>query len=102
MDACLAVEREIDKVLGKFRDIDRQSSGTLTELLQHIEVIRQELQESEYDVPFLDMTVCLVSQFGLFLFGSLLSVLSTETRPVSLKWIARKFPTTRNNVSVTC
>ena len=45
MDACQSVEREIDKVLSKFSDIDRQTSDTLNELLKLIENIKQELSE---------------------------------------------------------
>merc|ERR1711963_908846 len=50
MDACQAVEREIDKVLSKFVDIDRQTADNLTDLLKLIDNVRQDLAEdSESD-----------------------------------------------------
>ena len=48
MDACLAVEREIDKVLTKFADIDRHATSTLQELLAYVQGIKQELHEGMY------------------------------------------------------
>lgn len=48
MDACLAVEREIDKVLGRFNDIEQNASKTLQELLNHIKEIRQDLIEGRF------------------------------------------------------
>ncbi|XP_077992250.1 E3 ubiquitin-protein ligase RMND5A-like [Glandiceps talaboti] len=43
MDACLSVEREVDKVFGKFQQIASHSQKTLEELIQHVEGIRNEL-----------------------------------------------------------
>ena len=45
MDACLAVEREIDKVLSKFEEVGSQSGVNLEELLSQIQGIKKELEE---------------------------------------------------------
>ena len=47
MDACAAVEREVDKVLGKFRDVDKHANNSLQEIVLHIQGIKSELQEGE-------------------------------------------------------
>lgn len=43
MDACCAVEREIDKVLLKFGSIKDHSDRTLQDLLNYIENLKTEL-----------------------------------------------------------
>ena len=48
MDACQAVEREIDKVLTKFSDIDRQTADNLTDLLKLIDNVKQELVDGGF------------------------------------------------------
>ena len=53
MDPCLAVEREIDKVLTKFDDISGQSSESLDDLLNHIQGIKRELEEGERSAKYL-------------------------------------------------
>ncbi|ELU09727.1 hypothetical protein CAPTEDRAFT_159757, partial [Capitella teleta] len=45
MDACGAVEKEIDKVLTKFDDIRRNSSTTIDDLLNHVNNIRREIED---------------------------------------------------------
>ena len=48
MDACAAVEKEVDKVLNKFRDAERISSNNLDELLQNLSDVQEELQQGRY------------------------------------------------------
>lgn len=45
MDACFSVEREIEKVLSKFSEIDRQTADSIQELLLYVENIKEELEE---------------------------------------------------------
>ena len=45
MEACLAVEREVDKVLAKFNDVDKQTVNTINNLVSQIENIKEELIE---------------------------------------------------------
>lgn len=44
MEACLAVEREVDKVLSKFGSINDHADRVLGELLMYIEGLKTELQ----------------------------------------------------------
>ena len=43
MDACLSVQKEVDKVLGKFDGIKSHSKRTLEELIDSLNNIRHEL-----------------------------------------------------------
>jgi hypothetical protein len=44
MDACLAVDHEVDKVLSKFGDIRRSYSDGLQDLIENLENIKNNLQ----------------------------------------------------------
>lgn len=44
MDACCAVEREVDRVLSKFGSINEHASRILTELISYIESLKLELE----------------------------------------------------------
>jgi len=48
MDACLAVERDIDKVISKFDEISTQTSNQLDDLLVYVNNIKKELEEREF------------------------------------------------------
>lgn len=45
MDACTAVEREVDKVLSKFGLINEHAEKVLRDLINHIESLKKELEE---------------------------------------------------------
>ncbi|XP_033633232.1 E3 ubiquitin-protein ligase RMND5A-like [Asterias rubens] len=47
MDACLSVQKEVDKVLGKFDGIKAHSQRTLEELIDSLNNIRHELSSAE-------------------------------------------------------
>mgnify|MGYP001550077309 CR=1 FL=1 len=47
MDACSAVEKEIDKVLSKFDDIHRHSESNIDELLNHVQNIKKDIEAGE-------------------------------------------------------
>lgn len=47
MEACLAVEREVDKVLSKFGSINDHADRTLGDLLAYIEGLKSELQNGK-------------------------------------------------------
>ena len=47
MDACLAVEKEIDRVLSKFGDINGNAGRILSDLVSHIERIKAELENGK-------------------------------------------------------
>ncbi|XP_043273816.1 E3 ubiquitin-protein ligase RMND5A isoform X2 [Venturia canescens] len=49
MEACNIVERELDKVLSKLTDINNQASIVLTDLINHIENLKKELEEAPPD-----------------------------------------------------
>lgn len=44
MEACLAVEREADKVLIKFGSINEHAERVLSDLLSYIESLKNELE----------------------------------------------------------
>lgn len=44
MDACLAVEKEIDRVLTKFGSINEHAERVLNDLISYIENLKVELQ----------------------------------------------------------
>ena len=48
MDACLAVEKDIGKVLSKFEDIKNVTDGKLQELLNYINIIKREIHEGTH------------------------------------------------------
>lgn len=45
MEACTAVEREVDKVLTKFGSISEHGDSTLRDLINHIESLKKELED---------------------------------------------------------
>ena len=45
MESCVAVEKEIEKVLSKFSYIDKHTANCFQELLTYIEGIKRELVE---------------------------------------------------------
>ena len=47
MEACLAVEKDVDKVLSKFGAINEHSKRVLTELVTQIENLKAELQNGK-------------------------------------------------------
>lgn len=47
MDACTAVEKEIDKVLSKFGNINEHADKIITDLIKFIENINTELQQGK-------------------------------------------------------
>ncbi|XP_075223460.1 required for meiotic nuclear division 5 protein souji [Lycorma delicatula] len=49
MEACVAVEREVEKVLTKFGGINEHASRVLKDVSKHIESIKNELDESPPD-----------------------------------------------------
>lgn len=47
MDACLAVEREVDKVIAKFGDIRQSYSDVFQQLIDDIETVKNNLQTND-------------------------------------------------------
>lgn len=47
MDACLAVEKEVDRVLSKFGNISEHADRVIADLIAYIENINSELQQGE-------------------------------------------------------
>lgn len=47
MDACIAVEREVDKVLSKFENVRHNYSEVLQELIDSLETIKSDLQTND-------------------------------------------------------
>lgn len=47
MEACLAVEKEIDRVLTKFGDINGNTGRILSDLITHIERLKTELENGK-------------------------------------------------------
>ena len=45
MDGCLSVQKEVDKVLSKFQDINGKATHSLQELLQRITDVKKEIAE---------------------------------------------------------
>lgn len=45
MEACIAVEREIDKVLSKFGGISDHAERVMRDVCSHIENLKKELEE---------------------------------------------------------
>lgn len=57
MDACIAVDREIDKVLSKFGDIRESYSSTLQQLIDELETVKNDLQKNTDNGKVL-FTIC--------------------------------------------
>jgi len=50
MEACNAVEREVDKVLSKFGAINEHAEAVLRDLINHIQTLKKDLEEGKYGV----------------------------------------------------
>lgn len=48
MEACNAVEREVDRVLSKFNDIHEHAGRTLSDLVAYISDLKRELENGEF------------------------------------------------------
>ena len=57
MDACLGVEREVDKVLSKFDGIKGHAEKTLEELTESMRSVKEELEHGKYIQYFEGETV---------------------------------------------
>lgn len=55
MDACCAVEREVDKVLSKFSTINEHADRVISDLIVYIENLKKELENGEY---FITLFIC--------------------------------------------
>lgn len=47
MEACNAVEREVDKVLSKFGAINEHAETVLHDLINHIQSLKKDLEEGK-------------------------------------------------------
>lgn len=47
MEACNAVEREVDKVLSKFGAINEHAEAVLRDLINHIQSLKKDLEEGK-------------------------------------------------------
>lgn len=61
MEACIAVEREIDKVLTKFGGINDHAERVLQDITNHIESLKNELNECKFN--------CVLFGFTLLFYG---------------------------------
>jgi len=48
MDACTAVEREVEKVIAKFTGINDHSEKTLWDLCSHIQALQKEMDDCKF------------------------------------------------------
>jgi len=48
MEACNAVEREVDKVLSKFGAINEHAETVLRDLINHIQSLKKDLEEGKW------------------------------------------------------
>lgn len=48
MDACNAVEREVDRVLSKFGGINEHANRTLSDLISYVENLKNELETGKF------------------------------------------------------
>jgi len=46
MDACLAVDREVDKVLSRFEDMSKNYNVVLQQLIDSLEIIQKDWQNN--------------------------------------------------------
>lgn len=53
MEACNAVEREVDRVLLKFGAINEHAVSVLRDLITEIETLKKDLEECKYSPSFL-------------------------------------------------
>lgn len=52
MDSCGAVEKEIDRVLSKFNDINENSRRVLRDLITHLDHLRNEFESGKSSKTF--------------------------------------------------
>lgn len=64
MDACIAVEREVDKVLSKFGDIRQSCSVVLQQLIDDLETVKNDLQSNTNDGKVLIIIYLFSKQFN--------------------------------------
>ena len=50
MEACNAVEREVDKVLSKFGAINEHAEVVLRDLINHIQSLKKDLEEGKCEI----------------------------------------------------
>ncbi|XP_013415878.1 protein RMD5 homolog A [Lingula anatina] len=62
MDACQAVEREVDKVLSKFNSLEQQTTKTLSDLISSIQGIQAELDSVPEDTEISTAQTILLAQ----------------------------------------
>jgi hypothetical protein len=62
MESCLAVEKEIEKVLSKFSYIDKHTANSLQELLTYVDGIKRELAEAGGSEPLSQSHAVLLGQ----------------------------------------
>ncbi|XP_044259857.1 E3 ubiquitin-protein ligase RMND5A [Tribolium madens] len=62
MDACLAVEKEIDRVLTKFGDINENTGRILSDLITHIERLKAELESAPEDHILTNVQIDILKQ----------------------------------------
>jgi len=46
MDACLAVDREVDKVLSRFEDMSKSYNDVLQQMIDNLEIIQKDWQNN--------------------------------------------------------
>ena len=61
MDSCAGVEREVDKVLTKFGNINEHANRVLQDISNHVEGLKQEFEISEFSLFLLFVTLCVLS-----------------------------------------
>lgn len=71
MDSCVAVDRELDKVLSKFSGVQEHSVNTIDDFITSIENIRKELGEG---ICKLDIS----EEIMKFIFGKIFSVFQSS------------------------
>jgi len=62
MEACVAVEKEIDKVLGKFASIRDHGSRTVEDLIEYLSNIKRELEQAPSDLEISTGQTIILSQ----------------------------------------
>lgn len=67
MDACLTVEREQDRLAKKYTNIKEHTDSSLTELINQITSIQEELSKGKNKVLFFLRSVCykIGTSFGI-------------------------------------
>lgn len=66
MEACNAVEREVDKVLSKFGAINEHAEAVLRDLINHIQSLKKDLEEGKCGIERFAIVFCLSPDTCLF------------------------------------